>query len=157
MLIPIEINLDKIDYEGINEHIKNKISEKIDSIDIEKKYNIDRKVECRVNSVVRESVNRMLCKHFGSTLRNDFNSETLDLINDIIVETIKEKVKPIIGECFDAIPDEVYSDVVNKTMPLIFVDMMTEQIGKTLFNVYKTQEKSSLMYCEEVFNNYHNK
>ena len=136
MEIKIDIDMDKIDYDAINEEILKKVKE----MDISEKYQIDDKIRSRVNEVVntdaRDYIERNWGYNTGIADGDKLSNRARDNITELAKNEIKERITIVINDLFDKIPKEELDKMIAGLIPQIIVSMIVDNLKDLISKYY---------------------
>lgn len=136
MEIKIDIDMNKIDYDAINEEILRKVKE----MDISQKYQIDDKIRSRVNEVVntdaRDYIERTWGYNTGIANGDKLSNNAKSHITELAKEEIKEKISVVVNDLFEKLPREELDKMVAGLVPQIIVNMIADQLKNVMQNYY---------------------
>lgn len=141
MRLEIELDLNKIDYDAINQQIQ----EKIATMDLKNAYQIESKIDYKIRHDVEYEVEKYL-KHGG--WYGELNEGSKREIRDEISKNIKELIKPYVENAFNQISQEKLNDIISELMPRIFMDLLTSEMKSMLANYYYEAQATILHDCE---------
>ena len=95
MKLEIELDLNKIDYDAINKQIQ----EKINDMDLNKMYQIDREISDTINERVKIIVKEYLCRNRWVS-DGELNSNAVQLVREEVRCKFQERVNPFINDIF---------------------------------------------------------
>lgn len=139
MKLEIELDLNKIDYDAINQQIQ----EKIESMDLSKTYNISYKIESKINEEVERKVQGQMGDWYGGV-----NSKTKRDINDEISRRIRETVNPIVDNVLNQISQEEFNSIIRELLPVIFMNVLMSDMGSMFNNYYCHMNADIMNQCE---------
>ena len=139
MKLEIELDLNKIDYDAINQQIQ----EKITSMDLSKEYNISYKIESKIREEVESKVRSNMNDWYGG-----LNNNTKKNINDEISKCIRETVSPIVDGEISKISQEDFNSIIRELLPVIFMNVLMTDMGSMFSNYYCTMNADIMNQCE---------
>lgn len=139
MKLEIELDLNKIDYDAINQQIQ----EKIESMDLAKTYNIGYKIESKVQEEVENKVRSNMNGWYGG-----LNDNTKRTINDEISKNIRETVTPIVSDTLSKISQEEFNSIIRELLPVIFMNVLMSDMGSMFNNYYCSMNADIMSQCE---------
>lgn len=149
MEIKIDIDMNKIDYDAINEEILKKVKE----MDISEKYQIDDKIRSRVNEVVntdaRDYIERTWGYNTGIADGNKLSNIARDNITELAKNKIEERIAIVINDLFEKIPKEELDKMIAGLIPQIIVSMITDNLKNLISNYYYGAMASMNQIAEE--------
>lgn len=140
MKLEIELDLNKIDYDAINQQIQ----EKIESMDLAKEYNIGYKIESKIREEVENKVRSNMNGWYGG-----LNDDTKRNIKDEISKNIRETVSPIVGDVLGKIPQEEFNSIIRELLPVIFMNVLMTDMGSMFHNYYCSMNADIMHQCED--------
>ena len=149
MKLEIELDLNKIDYDAINQQIV----EKIAAVDIKDLYaiesRIDNKVCHLVNEAVEDAYGDYISKYWGRDYATDNGKR---FINDVIKNEIKSRSEKIIEDIFaNEYSEEVIREVALKMIPNVFAYVLFERFKDSLcMSDINYQEMVHYMITDEI-------
>lgn len=136
MEIKIDIDMNKIDYDAINEEILKKVKE----MDISENYRIDDTIRQRVVEVVntdaRDYIERTWGYNTGIADGNKLSNRARDNITELAKNEIKERIAIVINDLFDKIPKEELDKMIAGLIPQIIVSMIVDNLKDLISNYY---------------------
>ena len=131
MKLEIELDLNKIDYDAINQQIV----EKIAAADIKDLYaiesRIDNKVYHLVNEAVEDAYGDYISRYWGRDHATDNGKR---FINDVIKDEIKSRSEKIIEDIFaNEYSEEVIREVALKMLPDVFAYSLFVKVRDSLW------------------------
>jgi hypothetical protein len=121
MKLEIELDLNKIDYDSINQQIQQKIA----NLNLTEVYRIDHCIRKEIDEQVSDIVRRnMYSNYWGGTVDAKMNTA----ITTEFKELLRETIAPAITEAFDKIPDEEVLKMFIEVFPIIYMSEMTRMI-----------------------------
>lgn len=139
MKVEIELDLNKIDYDAINQQIQ----EKIASMDLEKEYNFRYKIESKIKEEVENRVRSNMNGWYGG-----LNEDTKRNIKDEISYNIKETVSPIVSDVLGQITQEEFNSIIRELLPTIFMNVLMTDMGMMFHNYYCNMNADIMSQCE---------
>ena len=139
MKLEIELDLNKIDYDAINQQIQ----EKIESMDLAKTYNIGYRIESKVREEVENKVRSNMNGWYGG-----LNDNTKRTINDEISKNIRETVTPIVSDTLSKISQEEFNSIIRELLPVIFMNVLMSDMGSMFNNYYCSMNADIMNQCE---------
>lgn len=132
MEIKIDIDMNKIDYEAINEEILKKVKE----MDISEKYQINEKIKNRVSEAVNREAKDYIDTTWSYNSDNELSSSAKSHITELAKEEIKEKISVVVNDLFEKLPREELDKMVAGLVPQIIVSMIADQLKNVMQNYY---------------------
>ena len=132
MEIKIDIDMNKIDYEAINEEILRKVKE----MDISEKYQINEKIKNRVSEAVNREAKDYIDTTWSYNSGNELSSSAKSHITELAKEEIKEKISVVVDDLFEKLPREKLDEMIAKLVPQIIVSMISDQLKNVMQNYY---------------------
>ena len=130
MKLEIELDLNKIDYDAIN----NQIAEKVAELNIKEEYDIESKINNKITSVVNKEVD----DSYNSYIENYWScptSEGKKLIESISKSEIENRTKKVMEEIFtNEYNEETLKEVMLKIIPDVFTSILFSRMESALFN-----------------------
>lgn len=145
MRVEIDIDMSRIDYDSINEQIKEKL-ENLTPSDIFSRYyktddDISRYIEERLD---KGSENYMVNQGWWS------NSTAKQNIQDIAKGIITDKMKKICDDIFATMTDEELQRLVYDIFPNIFVQAMYDKVTYALYSSEDKKEYDMQNICRSI-------
>lgn len=132
MKLEIELDLNKIDYDAINQQIQQKIAD----LDLTKEYKIDVRIRQQIDEQINDAVKQnMYHDYWGSSV----NDKMQDAITKEFQILLRETINPVIKEAFDKIPEEELLKMFIETFPVLYMNAIKEAIAS---NYYTDQHKT---------------
>lgn len=132
MKLEIELDLDKIDYDSINQQIQQKIAD----LNLTEVYRIDSRIRKEIDEQVTDIVNRnMYSNYWGGTIDDKMKTA----ITAEFKELLRETIAPVVKESFDKIPNEEVLKMFIEAFPIIYMNEMRDMIQ----NNYYTEKANS--------------
>lgn len=145
MKLEIQLDMNRIDYDAINEQIR----EKIDAMNLSEDYTINLKIDCAVKEQVENKVRHYLCSGPWQTL----NTESKREVDTEITRIIRDLVQPHITDIFNQIPQEEFDKMISEILPTVLVDLLTSQMSSMLIEYYNHAQQSTYQICEDRLRN----
>lgn len=139
MKLEIELDLNKIDYDAINQQVQ----EKIASMDLAKEYNISYKIESKIREEVESRVRGNMNGWYGG-----LNEDTKRDIKDEIRNNIKEVVAPIVQDTLSKVSQEEFNSIIRELLPVIFMNVLMTDMGSMFHNYYCSMNADIMNQCE---------
>ena len=140
MKLEIELDLNKIDYEAINQQIKHKLEE----LNIEEHYRIKDSIKNEIKNQVQEIVKNNMCDGYYWSERADTN--TRNAITNELKALIIETLQPAINKYFDDLPEEQIDRLIADLMPKIFLSRLKEKCDDIIYQSIRQQDELNLQY-----------
>lgn len=131
MKLEIELDLNKIDYDAINKQIQ----EKINDMDLNKMYQIDREISDTINERVKIIVKEYLCRNRWVS-DGELNSNAVQLVREEVRCKIQETVNPFINDIFEKLPQDELNKIIVDLIPIILVNMLEEHVRLGISNYF---------------------
>lgn len=141
MKLEIELDLNKIDYEAINQQIQSKIAD----MDLETSYGISSKIDHQIKEGVQKEVNSYFRNGAWSGLSNDSKRE----IKDEISKNIKELISPHIENIFSQIPQEELNAIISDLTPKILFIMLHDYMRVCVSSFYTSMHDEIVQTCDD--------
>ena len=136
MEIKIDIDMDKIDYNAINEEILAKIKE----MDISEKYQIDNIIRSRVNEAVNTDARNYIERTWGYNTDiadgDKLSSNAKNHITELAKTEIKERLSIVVNDLFEKLPREQLDKMVAELIPQIIVSLIADNLKDVIQNYY---------------------
>ena len=149
MEIKIDIDMNKIDYDAINEEILKKVKE----MDISEKYQIDDKIRSRVNEVVntdaRDYIERTWGYNTGIANGDKLSNKARDNITELAKNKIEERIAVVINDLFEKLPREELDKMIAGLIPQIIVIMIIDNLKDSISHYYYGAMASMNQIAEE--------
>ena len=139
MKLEIELDLNKIDYDAINQQIQ----EKIASMDLTNEYRISQRIESKIKEEVERIVRGNMNGWYG-----DINDNTKRDIKDEIHNNIKAVVAPIVQETLSKVSQEEFNAIIRELLPVIFMNALMSDMGSMFSNYYCRMNVDIMNQCE---------
>ena len=139
MKLEIELDLNKIDYDSINQQVQ----EKIASMDLTNEYRISQRIE----SKIKEEVERIVRGNMNGWYGN-INDNTKRDIKDEIHNNIKAVVAPIVQETLSKVSQEEFNSIIRELLPIIFMNVLMSDMGSMFSNYYCRMNADIINQCE---------
>lgn len=145
MKLEIELDLNKIDYDAINQQIQ----EKIAAADLNKLYNI----EYRIQDKIKEEVARTIYSHLNQGAWCNLNDATRREVKEEISKTIHDCIDSRITEILGQVSDEEFDKMIYDLIPVVIVNQITRQLHDMMANSYYGLEASVMSQCQSMIEN----
>lgn len=139
MKLEIELDLNKIDYDAINQQVQ----EKIASMDLAKEYNISHKIESKIREEVESRVRSNMNGWYGN-----LNEDTKRDIKDEIHYNIKEVIAPIVQDTLSKVSQEEFDSIIRELLPVIFMNVLMNDMSGMFSNYYCRMNADIMSQCE---------
>jgi hypothetical protein len=129
MKLEIELDLNKIDYDSINQQILDKLS----NMDIAEVYQINQVVGSAIRGRVDEIINDYFRNGYGW---GNLSSNARTDMNEVIKANIEETVKPMIQEAFSKFTPGELEGIIYHLIPNVMVNMLTNGMRDFIQNSF---------------------
>lgn len=143
MKLEIELDLNKIDYESINQQIYNRLSD----IDITEVYQINQVVGSAIRGRVDDIINDYFRNGYGW---GNLSSNARSDVNEVIRENIQEAVKPMVEEAFNKFAPGELESIIYRLIPNVMVNLMVTGMRDTIQNSFYSHEAQILNQATEL-------
>lgn len=148
MKVEINIDLDRIDYDSINEQIVERVKNMTPAEIFSEHYCTDNDVKEYIDYLLRKYSEDYIVNWYGST-----NRTAEEKIGNIAKDLITEKVKKACDDFLSTISDEEMQKLVNDTFPNLFVQAMYDRIASMLSNYYHKKDFDTQALCRSIVQN----
>ena len=145
MKLEIDLDLNKIDYDSINEQIKQKIKD----LDITNVYTIDDRIRNELDTQISQAIRDNMYRNYWS---NELDSKTAENIQNELRILIKEAITPSVNNVFNKISEKEIEKMILDILPKALVALIIDNL-KGLFYSFQN-DQISLM--ESVIENHIN-
>lgn len=127
MELKIDIDMNKIDYDAIN----NEILKKIKELDLPNTYNIDYKIR----EVINESVKKNADDYIGTTWGGNLDYNSKNNINQLAKDIIRERLSIEINKLFDEMTGEELNEMIRNAVSSTLINMITNSFTSSISNI----------------------
>lgn len=132
MKLEIDLDLNKIDYDSINEQIKQKIKD----LDITNVYTIDDRIRNELDTQISQVIRDNMYRNYWS---NELDSKTTGNIQDELRILIKEAITPSVNNVFNKISKEEIEKMILDILPKALVMMLVDNLKDSLYSLQNDQ------------------
>ena len=152
MKLEIELDLNKIDYDSINQQILEKLS----YMDIAEVYQINQVVGSAIRGRVDDIINEYFRDGYGW---GDLSRNARSDVNEIIKENIEETVKPMVQDAFNKFAPGELEGIIYRLIPNVMVNMVTNGMRDFIQNSFYSHdaqllEQATVMIEDKLRRNY---
>ena len=134
MKLEIDLDLNKIDYDSINEQIKQKIKD----LDITNVYTIDDRIRNELDTQISQAIRDNMYQNYWS---NELDSKTTENIQDELRILIKEAITPSVNNVFNKISEKEIEKMILDILPKALVALIIDNL-KGLFYSFQNDQIS---------------
>ena len=134
MKLEIDLDLNKIDYDSINEQIKQKIKD----LDITNVYTIDDRIRNELDTQISQVIRDNMYRNYWS---NELDSKTTGNIQDELKILIKEAITPSVNNVFNKISEKEIEKMILDILPKALVALIIDNL-KGLFYSFQNDQVS---------------
>ena len=134
MKLEIDLDLNKIDYDSINEQIKQKIKD----LDITNVYTIDDRIRNELDTQISQAIRDNMYRNYWS---NELDSKTAGNIQDELRILIKEAITPSVNNVFNKISEKEIEKMILDILPKALVALIIDNL-KGLFYSFQNDQIS---------------
>ena len=145
MKLEIDLDLNKIDYDSINEQIRQKIKD----LDITNVYTIDNRIRNELDAQISQVIRDNMCRTYWS---DELDNKTKGHIQDELRALIKEAITPSVNNVFNKIPEEEIEKMILDILPKALVMLLVDNLKGSLYSLQ--YEQTGLM--ESIIENHIN-
>ena len=145
MKLEIELDLNKIDYDAINQQIQEKIAD----MNLAETWNFKYKIENKIN----EEVEQCVSEFFRSRRWGDLNNYSTNEMNQMLINKCKELIEPHVTETVSQIPEEELHKIISDLLPRVLMDTLSSTIGNVFSYYNYNSQDTTMKICEERIQN----
>ena len=134
MKLEIDLDLNKIDYDSINEQIKQKIKD----LDITNVYTIDDRIRNELDTQISQAIRDNMYRNYWS---NELDSKTAENIQNELRILIKEAITPSVNNVFNKISEKEIEKMILDILPKALVALIIDNL-KSLFYSFQNDQIS---------------
>ena len=134
MKLEIDLDLNKIDYDSINEQIKQKIKD----LDITNVYTIDDRIKNELDTQISQAIRDNMYRNYWS---NELDSKTTENIQNELRILIKEAITPSVNNVFNKISEKEIEKMILDILPKALVALIIDNL-KGLFYSFQNDQIS---------------
>ena len=134
MKLEIDLDLNKIDYDSINEQIKQKIKD----LDITNVYTIDDRIRNELDIQFSQAIRDNMYRNYWS---NELDSKTTENIQNELRILIKEAITPSVNNIFNKISEKEIEKMILDILPKALVALIIDNL-KGLFYSFQNDQIS---------------
>ena len=134
MKLEIDLDLNKIDYDSINEQIKQKIKD----LDITNVYTIDDRIRNELDTQISQAIRDNMYRNYWS---NELDSKTAENIQNELRILIKEAITPSVNNVFNKISEKEIEKMILDILPKALVALIIDNL-KGLFYSFQNDQIS---------------
>ena len=132
MKLEIDLDLNKIDYDSINEQIKQKIKD----LDITSVYTIEDRIRNELNAQISQIIRDNMYRNYWS---DELDSKTTKHIQDELRALIKEAITPQVNNVFNKISEEEIEKTILDILPKALVMLLVDNLKGSLYSLQNDQ------------------
>ena len=132
MKLEIDLDLNKIDYDSINEQIKQKIKD----LDITNVYTIDDRIRNELDAQISQIIRQNMYRNYWS---DTLDSKTERHIQDELKILIKETMTPSVNNVFDKISEEEIEKMILDILPKALVMLVIDNLKGSFYSLQNDQ------------------
>lgn len=145
MKLEIDLDLNKIDYDSINEQIKQKIK----NLDITNVYTIDDRIRNELDTQISQAIRDNMYRNYWS---DELDSKTAENIQNELRILIKEAITPSVNNVFNKISEKEIEKMILNILPKALVMLLVDNLKGSLYSLQ--YEQTGLM--ESIIENHIN-
>ena len=146
MKLEIDLDLNKIDYDSINEQIK----QKIEDLDIAKIYTISDRIQDELNAQISQAIRQNMYRNYWS---DALDSKTERHIQDELRILIKEAMTPSVNNIFNKISEEEIEKMILDILPKALVMLVIDNLKGSFYSLQNDQMSLMESVIENHINN----
>ena len=146
MKLEIDLDLNKIDYDSINEQIKQKIKD----LDITNVYTIDDRIKNELDTQISQAIRDNMYRSYWS---NELNSKTAGDIQDELKILIKEAITPSVNNVFNRISEKEIEKMILDILPKALVVLIIDNLKGSFYSFQNDQVSLMESVIESHINN----
>lgn len=142
MKLEIELDLNKIDYDAINQQIR----QKLEMMNLEEDYHIKDKIKQTIDTEVQALVYANMCDGYYWNYNADYN--TKNTITNELKVLIQETLKPKIEEYFKSLPEDKIENLILDMVPKIFMEVIKSKCEDIYYNAAIKEHENNFIYLQ---------
>ena len=146
MKLEIDLDLNKIDYDSINEQIKQKIKD----LDITNVYTIDDRIKNELDTQISQAIRDNMYRNYWS---NELDSKTTENIQDELRILIKEAITPSVNNIFNKISEKEIEKIILDILPKALVALIIDNLKGSFYSFQNDQISLMESVIESHINN----
>ena len=146
MKLEIDLDLNKIDYDSINEQIKQKIKD----LDITNVYTIDDRIRNELDTQISQAIRDNMYRNYWS---NELDSKTAGNIQDELKILIKEAITPSVNNIFNKISEKEIEKMILDILPKALVALIIDNLKGSFYSFQNDQISLMESVIESHINN----
>lgn len=146
MKLEIDLDLNKIDYDSINEQIK----QKIEDLDIAKIYTISDRIQDELNAQISQAIRQNMYRNYWS---DELDNKTTGHIQDELRILIKETMTPSVNNVFNKISEEEIEKMILDILPKALVMLIIDNLKGSFYSLQNDQMSLMESVIENHINN----
>lgn len=146
MKLEIDLDLNKIDYDSINEQIKQKIKD----LDITNIYTIDDRIKNELDTQISQAIRDNMYRNYWS---NELDSKTTENIQDELRILIKEAITPSVNNIFNKISEKEIEKMILDILPKALVVLIIDNLKGSFYSFQNDQMSLMESVIESHINN----
>lgn len=146
MKLEIDLDLNKIDYDSINEQIKQKIKD----LDITNVYTIDDRIRNELDTQISQVIRDNMYRNYWS---NELDSKTTGNIQDELRILIKEAITPSVNNIFNKISEKEIEKMILDILPKALVALIIDNLKGSFYSFQNDQINLMESVIESHINN----
>lgn len=148
MKLEIDLDLNKIDYDSINKQI----AEKVAQVNIKEMYDIDHKIEAKLDSVVREEVDNC----YNGYLERYWSEPSkmgIDMINNKINEEVCKRINDVIDNLFtDKYHDDKLREILIEILPSAMTSVIFSRLEHCMYKSVSDYQQMMMSNIQSMIN-----
>ena len=146
MKLEIDLDLNKIDYNSINEQIKQKIKD----LDITNIYTIDNRIKNELDTQISQAIRDNMYRNYWS---NELDDNTKRSIQDELRILIKEAITPSVNNIFNKISEKEIEKMILDILPKALVMLIIDNLKGSFYSFQNDQISLMESVIESHINN----
>lgn len=144
MKLEIELDLNKIDYESINQQVYDRLSD----MDIAEVYQINQVVGSAIRGRVDDIINEYFRNGYGW---GNLSSNARSDVSEVIRENVQETVKPMVEEAFSKFAPGELESIIYRLIPNVIVNLMVTGLRDNIQTSFYGHDAQLLQQATEIF------
>lgn len=146
MKLEIDLDLNRIDYDSINEQIKQKIKD----LDITNVYTIDDRIRNELDTQISQVIRDNMYRNYWS---NELDSKTTENIQNELRILIKEAITPSVNNIFNKISEKEIEKMILDILPKALVMLIIDNLKGSFYSFQNDQISLMESVIESHINN----
>lgn len=146
MKLEIDLDLNRIDYDSINEQIKQKIKD----LDITNVYTIDDRIRNELDTQISQVIRDNMYRNYWS---NELDSKTTENIQNELRILIKEAITPSVNNVFNKISEKEIEKMILDILPKALVALIIDNLKGSFYSFQNDQISLMESVIESHINN----